>query len=107
LTWVNLKALKISFHRIPAQEENSMKKSGKARHKPRRAKNGPASPAAPLTLQDAGAVSAALFEPKEREAGADADPSVEDPLQDWPEIEAEKDRWLLDRNGGGNEPPDR
>jgi hypothetical protein len=84
-----------------------VKKSGKARRKPRRAKNGPAILAAPPTLQDAGAVSPALFEPEEKEAEADADPSVEDPLQDWPEIDAEKDRWLLDRNGGGDEPPNR
>jgi hypothetical protein len=52
-------------------------------------------------------VSLALFEPTEKKAAADADASVEDPLQDWPEIEAEKDQWLLERNGRGDEPPDR
>lgn len=82
-----------------------MNKSGKARRKPRRARNRVATPAAPLTPQDA--VNPALFEPKEGESGADADPSVEDSLQDWPEIEAEKDQWLLDRSGEDDEPPDR
>jgi hypothetical protein len=82
-----------------------MNKSGKTRRKPRRARNKAAIPAAPQTPQDA--VNPALFEPKEGESRADADPSVEDPLQDWPEVEAEKDQWLLDRNGEGNEPPDR
>ncbi len=32
--------------------------------------------------------------------------SVEDPLQDWPEVEVEKDRWLLERNGERDEAPD-
>ena len=80
-----------------------MTKSGKARRKPRRARN--AIPAAPQTPRDA--VSLALFEPTEKKAAADADASVEDPLQDWPEIEAEKDQWLLERNGRSDEPPDR
>jgi len=80
-----------------------MTKTRKARRKPRRARN--AIPAAPQTPRDA--VSLALFEPTEKKAAADADASVEDPLQDWPEIEAEKDQWLLERNGRGDEPPDR
>ena len=80
-----------------------MIKSGKALRKRRRAKNASMTPAMPQAGQDT--VNAALLDPKE--AGADADPSVEDPLLDWPEVEAEKDRWLLDRNGEGNESPDR
>jgi len=49
----------------------------------------------------------AFLEPGKEAVEADADPSVEDPLQDWPELEAEKDEWLLERDGEGNEPPDR
>jgi hypothetical protein len=81
-------------------------RSGRARRKPR-ARKRLAIPAAPPTPQDAGAVNPALFESKQEEAAADAEVSVEDPLQDWPEVEAEKDQWLLERNGKENEPPDR
>ena len=83
-----------------------MTKSGRARRKPR-ARKRPAIPAAPPTPQDADAVNPALFESKEEEPPADAEASVEDPLQDWPEVEAEKDQWLLERNGKEDEPPDR
>ena len=35
------------------------------------------------------------------------DPSVDDPLQDWPETEQEQDAWLLERHGKDTEAPDR
>ena len=84
-----------------------MSKTRKVPRKLRPSGTKPAIPAAPQTPQDAGAASPALFESREKDAGADADPSVEDPLQDWPELEAEKDEWLLERDSEGNEPPDR
>jgi hypothetical protein len=82
-----------------------MKKRVKSRRKARRTKNRRAIPVVQQGPQDA--VNPALFGSKEKEAAADADASVEDPLQDWPEVEAEKDQWLLERNGEGKEPPDR
>ena len=83
-----------------------MKKSAKSRRKARRTRNRRAIPVAQQGPQDA--VNPAPFEEKEKEAAANADASVEDPLQDWPEVEAEKDQWLLERNDGeGNETPDR
>jgi hypothetical protein len=33
-----------------------------------------------------------------REAEAAAEGSMQDPLQDWPEAEGERDRWLLERD---------
>jgi hypothetical protein len=81
-----------------------MKKSAKSRRKPRRTKNR-RDPVAQQGPQDA--VNLALLESKEKKATTDADASVEDPLQDWPEVEAEQDQWLLERNGENNEPPDR
>ena len=80
-----------------------MKKSARSRRKARRTRSRRAIPVAQRGPQDA--VNPALFE--EKEAAADVDASVEDPLQDWPEVEAEKDQWLLERNDEGNEPPDR
>jgi len=82
-----------------------MKKVASSRRKRRRTKSRRAVPAVQPGPQDA--VSPALLESREKDAGADADPSVEDPLQDWPELEAEKDEWLVERDGEGNEPPDR
>jgi len=82
--------------------ENPMTRSGKARRKRQ-----PAAPVAPQTPQDANAVNPALFESKEKEVAADDEASVQDPLQDWPESEPEDDRWLLERDDEGNEPPDR
>ena len=40
---------------------------------------------------------------------AGGDPSVEDSLEDWPEMEQEQkqDEWLLGLNGKDKEPPDR
>jgi len=84
-----------------------VKKSRKVPRKLRRSGKRPAVPAAPQGPQDAGAASPALFESKEKDPEGDAEPSVEDPLQDWPELETEKDEWLLERDGEGNEPPDR
>ena len=86
-----------------APEDNPMRKSARPRRKPRRTKNRPAVPVA-QGPQDT--VNLALLDSKEKEARADTDASVEDPLQDWPEVEAEKDQWLLERNGEGNDPPD-
>jgi hypothetical protein len=82
-----------------------MKKGASSRRKRRRTKSKRAVPAVQQRPQDA--VNPALFESGEKEAEADADPSVEDPLQDWPELEAEKDEWLVERNGDEDEPPDR
>lgn len=72
--------------------------------KPRRAaaKKKPAPSAA--RPQDFGAASRALLGTEE--ANPEDERSVEDPLQDWPETEAEKDQWLVERNGEGGEPPD-
>jgi hypothetical protein len=39
-----------------------------------------------------------------RTRGPNTGGSVEDPLGDWPETDA--DRWLLDRKGDGVEAPD-
>ncbi len=61
-------------------------------------------PAMPAATQDAEGAGPAFLDWREREPEAVADLSIEDPLQDWPELEAEKDRWLLERNGGGSEP---
>jgi len=36
----------------------------------------------------------------------DSDASVEDPLLDWPEVEEEKDQWVLERNGERDDSPD-
>lgn len=36
----------------------------------------------------------------------DSDASVEDPLLDWPELEEEKDQWVLERNGERDDAPD-
>lgn len=82
-----------------------MKKSPGSRRKPRRTKSRRVVPAVQQRPQDA--VNPALLDSKEKKATADADASVEDPLQDWPEVEAERDQWLLERNGEDNEPPDR
>jgi hypothetical protein len=49
-------------------------------------------PAAPEPAEDRNAAGAALL-------ALEADGSVEDPLQDWPEAEGEPDRWLDERGG--------
>jgi hypothetical protein len=80
------------------------KKSARSRRKPRRTKK---RPTIGIAQRPQDAVNPALLDSKEKEARADADASVEDPLQDWPEVEAEKDQWLLEREGEGDEPPER
>lgn len=54
--------------------------------------------------RDLGAASRALLDTEE--ASPEDERSVEDPLQDWPETEAEKDQWLVERDGEDREPPD-
>jgi hypothetical protein len=72
--------------------------------KPRRAKaKRKAAPSATLS-RSPGAASRALLDTEE--AGPEDERSVEDPLRDWPETEAERDQWLVERNGEDREPPD-
>lgn len=74
--------------------------------KPRRAKRKARRKAVPPVARDRdlGAASRALLDTEE--AGPEDERSVEDPLQDWPETESEKDQWLVERDGKDREPPD-
>ena len=72
--------------------------------KPRRARAKRKPATAATRPRDLGAASRALLDTEE--AGPEDERSVEDPLRDWPETEAEKDQWLVERNGEDREPPD-
>lgn len=75
--------------------------SRKRRAKPETA--GPLATAPPLPPDEA---DRALPQPEDgrRGRGAKAERSVQDPLGDWPDADA--DRWLLDREGEGVEAPE-
>jgi hypothetical protein len=46
------------------------------------------------------------LEPDRGTQAAEGEGSVEDSLEDWPELEAERERWLLERPGEGVEEPE-
>ena len=61
-------------------------------------------PPSPDAREDLNATSRALYglaQAREPEATAQDNESIEDPLQDWPENDA--DRWLKERCGRGDE----
>jgi hypothetical protein len=73
---------------------------GSRRAKPTKARRpAPPVPAPPVDEADR----ALPPEDARRERGPKAERSVQDPLGDWPETDA--DRWLLDREGDGVEAP--
>jgi hypothetical protein len=81
----------------------------KAKRKRRATSRGRAKAAAPVVRSEgADAPGHALLglEPDRGAQAAAGEGSVEDPLEDWPELEAERDRWLLERPGEGVEEPE-
>jgi hypothetical protein len=81
----------------------------KAKRTRRAQPRGRAKPAAPVVRGEAAdAPSHALLglEPERGAQEAEGDGSVQDPLEDWPELAAERDRWLLERPGEGVEEPE-
>jgi len=79
------------------------KKAPRAKARPKKVR----APSAPVPAEDANAASGALLALEDgRRPEAEADGSVEDPLQDWPEPEGEPDRWLDERVGENVEKED-
>jgi hypothetical protein len=76
----------------------SRKKRIKRRPQRRRTPAAPPSPA-----ENGNATAEALLALEDGRGTAEADASVEDPLEDWPEAEGEPDRWLDERPGEGVE----
>jgi hypothetical protein len=67
-----------------------------------------AQPVPPVAVpEDLNAAIAALLEAEDgrmgRQPDVAAEGSVQDPLADWPEVETEQDRWVLERPGEGVE----
>jgi hypothetical protein len=65
-------------------------------------------PAPPVPVpEDLNAASRALVEAEDgrmgRQRDVAAEGAVQEPLADWPEAEAEQDRWVLERPGEGVE----
>jgi hypothetical protein len=74
------------------------KKARRATPKPKPKKRAAAS-AVPRPEEGGNAVPGALLALEDGRGAAEADASVEDPLEDWPEAEGEPDRWLDERPG--------
>lgn len=82
------------------------KRERRATSRSKRPKPTTTPPAAVPVASDLNAAPRALLEPEVdqgRRPDENEEASVQDPLKDWPELEAERDEWTLDRPGKGIE----
>ena len=81
------------------------KKVGRSKTRAQAPKPSPPVPVEPPSEDLTGAASALVDADagKGRRPDEGTDASVQDPLQDWPDLETERDEWTLDRPGKGVE----